>query len=119
MEIFKEKETESTYVEIMSKSGKNYIIGSLYRSPNTKEENLIHHLDDTLQKINKEKGKKETILGMDHNMDLLKSHHHHLMQNFLDMMLKNEMIPTITHSMRITHSSVTLIDNIFVSKILQ
>ena len=56
---------------------------------------------------------------MDHNMDLLKSHEHCRTQQFLDTLLNNDLIPTITRPTRITKTSATLIDNVFISKILQ
>ena len=56
------------------------------------------------------------ILGMDHNMDLIKSSEHKLTQQFLDDLLNNDVLPTITRPTRITHATATIIDNIFVSK---
>ena len=35
LDIFQEGETESVFIEILSKSGKNIVIGSMYRPPNT------------------------------------------------------------------------------------
>ena len=67
-----EKEAESTYVE----GGKNIILGSVYKSPKTCENTLKNHLTDLLNKIKFEKGNKELVIGMDHNMNLLKSHEH-------------------------------------------
>ena len=66
-------------------------------------------------KLSLEKEKKELIIGMDHNFDLLKSMEHKKTQYFLDTMLNKELFPTITRSTRITKQSATLIDNIFVS----
>ena len=40
-------------------------------------------------------------------------------QKFLDLLLANELLPTITRPTRITQQSATLIDNIFTSEILQ
>ena len=58
---------------------------------------------------------KELIIGMDHNLDLLKSSKHKLTQQFLDTLLDPDMLPTITRLTRITHQTATLIDSIFVS----
>ena len=55
------------------------------------------------------------VLGMDHNLDLLKCDSHQPTEQFLDLMVNNEQWPTITRPTRITQKSVTLIDNIFVS----
>ena len=50
---------------------------------------------------------------MDHNLDLLKSHIHKKTQQFLKMNLDLDLFPVITKLTRITHTSATLIDNIF------
>ena len=56
---------------------------------------------------------------MDHNLDVLKGHKHWKTQQFLNMMLNLELLPTITRPTRITQSSATLINNVFISSLLQ
>ena len=58
----------------------------------------------------------ELIIGMDQNLDLLKSENHTSTRKFLDTILSNGLWPTIT---RITQASATLIDNIYISRKLQ
>ena len=53
---------------------------------------------------------------MDHNLDLLKLNTHRHTQHFNEIMLENNLLPTITRPTQITQSSATLIDNIFVSE---
>ena len=48
-------------------------------------------------------------------MDFLKSTNHVNTQNFLEKILDNELMPTITRPTRITQTSATLIDNILVN----
>ena len=43
---FYEQELESTYIEITAKNGKHFIIGSLYRAPNTNPSRLIEHISE-------------------------------------------------------------------------
>ena len=119
IETMMEKESESTDVEMTAKGGKHIILGSIYKSPNICENTLKNHLTDVLNKIKSEKGNKELVIGMDHNMNLLKSHEHRKTQQFLDLMLEHNLVPTITRPTRITNSTATLIDNIFFSKLLQ
>ena len=57
LDVFKEKHTESTFVEISLKNGTPVVIGSLYRSPNTPTKEFIDNVSDILQKIRCE-GKK-------------------------------------------------------------
>ena len=52
-------------------------------------------------------------LGMDHNLDFLKSHIHSNTQQFINLNLDYDLFPVITRPTRITHTSATLIDNIF------
>ena len=59
---------------------------------------------------------KEVIIGMDHNLDLLKSSTNRHTQQFIEEMTEKILLPTITQPTRITNSSATLIDNIFVSE---
>ena len=108
--------TENCFVEVMSKTG-NIIVGSLYRPPNTDELVFLEFIKRTLDISKSEK--KEIILGMDHNLDLLQSHRHQNTEKFLDLVLKHNCLPTISKPSRITKNSATLIDNIFISKGLQ
>ena len=102
-----------------AKCGKRIILGSIYKLPNINDDKLKIHLEEICNKIKQEKQKKELVIGMDHNMDLLKSHEHRRTQQFLDTLLNNDLIPTITRPKRITKTSATLIDNVFISKMLQ
>ena len=61
----------------------------------------------------------ELILGMDQNLDLLKSDKHVNTRNFLDTILDNGLWPVIMRPTRIMQTSATLIDNIYVSKNLK
>ena len=76
MEIYVDKELESSFVEIINKSTSNDIVGVIYRHPNLDPSIFI---DDKLTKImetiSREKNKKVYIAG-DFNFDLLKYSHH-------------------------------------------
>ena len=104
---------ESTFIEVLAKNGRKIVVGSIYRPLNSKEGNFVNEITELICKISKEKS--ELILGMDHNLDLLKSAEHNMTQNFLNSLLDNDMLPSITRPTRITHNMATLIDNIFVS----
>ena len=53
---------------------------------------------------------------MDHNLDLLKSDSHKGIHAFLELMLQNQLYPSLTRPSRITNTTATLIDNIFISE---
>ena len=76
---------ESTFIEITAKDGKRIIVGSVYRPPNSPPLEFINKLNPSISKIVNEK--KEAILGMDHNMDLLKASTHKHTQLFIDDLL--------------------------------
>ena len=119
LEEFHEGHLETTYFEIQTKNQKKIVIGSLYRPPNTSTDHLHNHLSETIPKVKSEKKDKQLILGMDHNLNLLKSNSHTLTQKFLDIIISNGLLPTITQPTRITQQTATLIDNIFISEVLQ
>ena len=119
LEIMTEKEAESTFIEMIAKNGKKFVIRSLYRAPNTREDTFINYVKETIHKIKSEKGQKEIILGMDQNLNLLKANQHKGTSQFLDIMMDFDMIPTITRLTCITNSTATLIDNIYISGKIQ
>ena len=59
------------------------------------------------------------MIGLDHNLDLLKSHLNQPTNDFIELNLDRELIPCITKPIRITNKSATLIDNILISRSLQ
>ena len=90
------------------------IVGSLYRPPNLPPAEFITKYDNLIGIVGQEK--KELVLGLDHNLDLLKCNTHKQTENFLETNLEHGLIPTIIRSTRITNTTATLIDNIMVSK---
>ena len=106
-------ELESCFIELKSDIS-TIIIGSLYRPPNTNQKSFIERIDNWL-KQNKAH-ENIIILGMDHNMDLLKCDKNSNTQCFLETILDDSMFPLITRPMRITNDMPTLIGNILVSQ---
>ena len=89
----------------------------MYRPPNTDINQYSNNLSEIITKGCTIKGKltPEVIIGMDHNMDLLKSNEHSATRNFIDNISNLKLYPTITRLTRITHHSAMLIDNVYVS----
>ena len=115
LEIFDEGKIESTFIEVLSKNGEKIFIGSMYQPPNTDAESFNIKLNTITSKIAMSND-KEVIIGIDHNLDLLKCSTHKHTQQFIDEMTDKNLLPTITRPTHITHSSTTLLDNIFVSE---
>ena len=90
------------------------IVSSIYRPPNTNQRKFIECIENLGNKIEKE-NKKEWIIGLDHNMDFIKSESNTNTGLFIDKLLELELYPLITRPTRITKNMATLIDNILVS----
>ena len=109
---------ESLFVEIKSKQGKHIVIGSMYKPPNVDIEQFNENLSRVVSKARSVQSKNppEIILGMDHNMNLLKGSTHAPTQRFIDCISNLNLYHTITRPTRIMHQTATLIDNIFISE---
>ena len=104
---------EQCYIEIKNNTEK-VIIGTMYRPPSNNISEFINIFNNQIGKINN-KG-YECIIGLDHNLDLLKQSVHSKTQEFLECILDHNLLPTITKPTRISKTSATLIDNILISK---
>ena len=91
---------------------KKLLVGSLYRVPNSNQQLFLKDYKELVGKL--KSTKCEINLGMDHNLDFPKSHSHENMQCFINYNLENDLFPVITRPTQTTHSSATLIDNIFI-----
>ena len=103
----KDEIVESLFVEIKG-NHHNVLVGAIYRPPNTAIGPFLNNYSDMCSKLHKY---KHVIKGLDHNLDLLKSTRHSQTQQFLEITLEANLIPTITKPTQVTNSSATLIDN--------
>ena len=86
-----------------------YIIGIVYRPPNSDIEQFTETLNDILSQISH---LPCYIMG-DYNLDLLKHECHNPTEHYFNTMYSNSLIPLIYKPTRETDSTATLIDNIF------
>ena len=105
---------EHYYIELKG-DHQNVVMGSIYRPPNTCLETFLSEYKESLNMACNQKG-KQVIVGMDHNINLLKHDTHAKTQEFIETNLDLGLIPVITKPTRVTHSSATLIDNILISE---
>ena len=108
---------EHHYIELKGDQ-QNIILGSIYRPPNTDLDRFIVNYRNSLEQLNSMKN-REIILGMDHYINFLKHDVHPKTQEFIELNLDMNLLPVITKPTRVSTSSATLIDNIFVSNKLQ
>jgi hypothetical protein len=87
------------------------IIGSVYRHPNTDVDIFIQCFEVVLEKLQNEDGK--VFICGDFNIDALKSNSNSRTMEYYNTVLTQNFLPTITLPTRITESSATIIDNIF------
>ena len=111
--------TPSTFevclVEVKTENSKLLLV-SIYRPPNGNSTLFCKEIDELFKLVKKEH--EHIIVGLDHNLDLLKLHIHSPTLSFFEHTLDHELYPCITRPTRITKTSATLIDNIFVSDTL-
>jgi hypothetical protein len=111
--MYKAKELESLFIEIISPRGKNIVLGGIYRHPcMDAEEFNSSQLEGLLEKLRKERNKNIMLLG-DFNINLLKYESDNQVSDFVDKMFANFLQPLIISPTRVTIHSKTLIDNIF------
>ena len=102
---------EYCVVELKLKTEK-LLLCSGYRAPGHNPGKFVEEYEEIVSKMNKTG--LPVIIGLDHNLDLLKHKSHNPTSRFVEKNLDLNMVPCITKPTRITKSSATLIDNIFV-----
>ena len=111
LSIFEEGQFESIFIETTSGTTSNTVVGEIYRVPNSNPISSVKHYEEIFSKL---KTCQNAIIGTDQNFDLLKLDSHMPTSDLLDCALTNSFIPVITKPSRITYSTATLIDNIYI-----
>ena len=104
---------ESCVVEIKGNKSP-IIVASMYRPPNTDSKLFLEQYKRLIVQL--KKISHEIIIGLDYNLDFLKSELHRPTDDFINLILDNQQLPTITRPTRIAKQSATLIDNIIVNQ---
>ena len=112
LQIYKRRDLESTFIEIINPKKSNIIIGCIYRHPNMDLNDFNNdYLNLLLAKLSKEK-QRDFLLGH-FNVDLSKYEQHSPTNEFLDSLASSMFLPCIIQPARVTFNSKTIIDNIF------
>ena len=114
--IYKKRELESVFIEIIQNDSKNMAVGCIYRHSCMQ----LSEFNDEYLKLLSEKlisENKEVILLGDFNIDLLKCDSNKNVSDFLDIIYSTNLVPNIDSPTRLTSWSQTLIDNICSSTI--
>ena len=114
--MYKSKELESIFIEIINKKNKNTFVGCIYKHPKLAIDEFNNHfLSPMLKKVSFEN--KEVYLIGDFNINILNYELNRETADFLNNIHSNSLVPYITLPTRITSRSKTLIDNIFFNEI--
>ena len=113
--MYKSKELESIFIEIINKKGKNTIVGCIYKDPKL----VIDEFNNQFLSLVVEKVsfKNKEVYLIRFYINLLKYESNRETADFLKNMYSNSLVPYITLPIRITPRSKTLTDNIFFSEI--
>ena len=106
---------ENISLQIELKNGKKLLVSSMYRPPNTDAWKFVDEYGKLLSEMKKIPN-CDMVIGLDHNLDFMKSNIHKLTADFINLNLDLLMMPLITRPTRITNSTATLIDNIIVNQ---
>ena len=109
--VYKSKQLESIFIEIINAGQKNTIVGCIYRHPSMDLEELDEIVNLLMEKIGSEN--KNIFLMGAFNVDLMKTESDTQSSQFFRTITSNLLIPHIIFPTRITTTSSTLIDNIF------
>ena len=113
--VYRRKELESLFIEIVNPREANDIVGVIYRHPCMNPSIFTDdYLKDIVDRLSSE-NKKVYIAG-DFNFDLLNLSHSDTF-DFFETMMSNFLLPVITIPTKINRASHTLIDNIFTNNI--
>ncbi|XP_065652796.1 uncharacterized protein LOC136080115 [Hydra vulgaris] len=111
LNIYKSKELESVFVEIIIPKKHNIVVGRIYTHPLMMVEDFNnYYITPLINKLSNEN--KMIFLEGDYNIDLLKMNILST-KEFLNLLTTNYFMPHVIHPTRIVNNSKTLIDNIF------
>ena len=114
--IYKPKQLESMFIEVINKKYTNDIIGVIYRHPcmdgNEFTDVFLPKLMDKLPRKN-----KKVYLAGDWNFDLTNVDSNSETTTFFDIMMDNSLLPSISKPTKINRVKNTLIDNIFTNNL--
>ena len=110
--MYKSRELESVFIEVINENKKNKIYACIYRHPTMDLDDFTqNYFEKIINKLSTED--KIAYLMGDFNIDLLKIEDEEKVNNFFNTLTSNLFVPHITLPTRITSHSKTLIDNIF------
>ena len=87
------------------------LIGCVYRPPGTSFEEFLENMENIIHLVSRER--KLVFIGGDFNINLFEYGNQQMCNTFLDMLLSEDFVPTISKTTRLSTDCESLIDNIF------
>ena len=103
-------------VEIFNKNSKSVVLNLTYRPPNCDPNKLENHFKNILSK--REITNKELVLVVDFNINVLDFNESKTVQNFVNLMFRHGLIPTVNKPARVTRNTATAIDHIITNSVI-
>ena len=91
---------ESVTIE-MKTHQQSKLLCTIYRSPNSSDKEFLRNYSRLLKKFTPQQFAR-LIIGLDHNLDLIKHAKHRVTNEFIELNLDNQLLPTVTKPTRIT-----------------
>ena len=104
---------ETVWIEIINPKAKNLLCCCTYRHPNSEISTLIDNFHEVIGNLAKEN--KQIAIMDDFTIDLLNYDSHIATNEFVNMMFSHHFQPCSLHPSRITDTSSTIIDNIYIN----
>ena len=110
-----EKSGKLTYFFVqVNLPNRKLLVGEIYRIPNTSEKLSIDRYGKVIDTLTNSYPTHNIIIGTDQNFDYMKINNNNNISLLFDTFCSAGLIPVIDKPTRITHSSATCIDNIYV-----
>ena len=103
-------------VEVFNKNSKSIVLNLTYQPPNGDPDELENHFKNTLSK--REITNKELILVGNFNINVLDFNESKMAQNFVNLMFRHGLIPTVNKPTRVTRNTATAIDHIITNSVI-
>ena len=106
---------ESLCIEITNEKSNNIILNLTYRPPNGD----VREFDKQLNKVlsTNDISNEEVIIAYDFNVNLLDFQENKKVQNFLNILFGDSMMPVINKSTRVTKNTATAINQILINSV--
>ena len=111
----KSEDIEAIFIDMYVPDQKNFVVGEIYRPPNSSPSKFLEAIQSILSAASLV-DKRIVVMG-DYNLNLMHCNDNAHCQHFLDLLLSHSLTPLIRKPTRVTDTTFTLIDNIFVDNI--